>query len=228
VHHGLMMKLASVQVGRPRTVPRTGDGQPWDREWRTAFWKDPVDGPVMLLTLNLDGDGHADLEGHGGPDQAALCYSAEHYPRWREELTLPEMPFGGFGENLTIAGQDEHRVCIGDVYSLGGALIQVSKPRGPCFKISWRWQRADLLARVEASGRHGWYVRVLREGLVEAGQEVSLEEQPHPDWTVRAAGDVIRFRKRRPELAAQLARCEALATEDRVRLREAALRSLRG
>jgi MOSC domain-containing protein YiiM len=223
-----MMKLASVQVGRPRTIPRTGDGQPWDRAWTTAFWKDPVAGPVMLRTLNLDGDGQADRYGHGGPDQAALCYSADHYPRWREELVLPEMSPGGFGENLTIAGQDEHSVCIGDVYSAGGALIQVSKPRGPCFKISWRWRRADLQARVEASGRHGWYVRVLYEGLVEAGQEVCLEERPHPDWSVRAAGDVIRFRKRRPELAAQLARCEALATEDRVRLQEAVLRSLRG
>jgi MOSC domain-containing protein YiiM len=223
-----MMKLASVQVGRPRTIPGTGDGRPWDREWTTAFWKDPVIGQVMLETLNLDGDGQADVNGHGGPDQAALCYSADHYPHWREELALPEMPHGGFGENLTIAGQDEHSVCIGDVYSLGGAVIQVSKPRGPCFKISWRWRRADLLAQVEANGRHGWYVRVLREGLVEAGQEVILEERPHADWSVRAARDVIRFRKRRPELAAQLAGCDALATEDRVRLREAALGALRG
>jgi MOSC domain-containing protein YiiM len=223
-----MMKLASIQVGQPRNIPPTGDGEPWDREWRTAFWKDRVDGAVMLRTLNVDGDGQGDLRGHGGPDQAALCYSADHYPLWREELELPEMPHGGFGENLTIAGQDERSVCIGDVYGVGDALVQVSKPRGPCFKISWRWRRPDLLARVEANGRHGWYVRVLREGLIEAGQTVRLEERPHPDWSVRASRDVIRFRKRRPELAAQLARCEALATEDRVLLREAALSSLAG
>ena len=223
-----MMKLVSVQVGTPRSVPPTGDGQPWDRTWETAFWKEQVQGPVMLRFLNLEGDRQAAVGIHGGKDQAALCYSADHYPAWRRELDLPEMSGGGFGENFTIAGQDERGVCIGDVYEVGETLVQVSKPRGPCFKISWRWRRADLLQRVEASGRHGWYVRVLREGLVEAGQPVTLQDRPHPDWTVRAAADVIRFRKRRPELAAQLALCEALATEDRLKLRAAARDAIAG
>lgn len=223
-----MMHLASVQVGLPRTVPPTGDGQPWDREWRTAFWKEPVEGPVMLGQLNLEGDRQGDTKGHGGPDQVALCYSADHYPAWRSELEMPDLPHGGFGENLTIAGQQESSVCIGDVYELGQALIQVSKPRNPCFKISWRWRRADLLPRVEATGRHGWYVRVLREGLIEAGQPVTLQDRPHPDWTVRAASDVMRARKRRPELAAQLALCEALAVEDRLVLRAAVRAAVAG
>jgi MOSC domain-containing protein YiiM len=223
-----MMKLVSVQVGTPRSVPPTGDGQPWDRTWETAFWKEQVQGPVMLRFLNLEGDRQAAVGIHGGKDQAALCYSADHYPAWRQELDLPEMSGGGFGENFTIAGQGERSVCIGDIYAVGEALIQVSKPRGPCFKIAWRWQREDLLSRVESSGRHGWYVRVLREGLVEAGQPVHLEDRPHPDWTVRAAADVIRFRKRRPELAAQLARLEALADEDRERLLQTVRRSLAG
>ena len=223
-----MMKLVSIQVGRPRTIAASGDGQPWDREWETAFWKDPVVGPVALRSLHVDGDAVAETNGHGGPDQAALCYSADHYRLWRQELELPDMPHGGFGENLTIAGQEEPTVCIGDVYAMGEALIQVSKPRSPCFKISWRWRRADLLRRVESSGRHGWYVRVLREGMIEAGEPVSLEDRPHPDWTVRAAADVIRFRKRRPELAAQLAACEGLATEDRLRLRAASMDAIAG
>ena len=220
------MQLVSIQVGRPRTVPPTGDGQPWDREWRTAFWKHPVQGPVILGRTNVEGDAQADLDVHGGADQAVLCYSADHYPAWREELELPELTFGGFGENLTIAGQDERSVCVGDVYRVGDALVQVSKPRGPCYKISWRWRRRDLLSRVESSGRHGWFVRVLVEGAVQAGQPLELEDRPHPEWSIRAVGDVIRFRKRRPELAAQLARCEALAEEDRARLRVAALGSL--
>jgi MOSC domain-containing protein YiiM len=223
-----MMKLVSVQVGTPRSVPPTGDGQPWDRTWVTAFWKEPVTGPVMLRSLNLDGDGQAAVGIHGGRDQAALCYSADHYPAWRQELELSEMSGGGFGENFTIAGQDEGSVCIGDIYEIGEARIQVSKPRNPCFKIAWRWRRQDLLSRVESSGRHGWYVRVLREGLVEAGQLVHLEDRPNPDWTVRAASDVIRFRKLRPELAAQLARVDGLAEEDRKRLRQTARRSLAG
>jgi MOSC domain-containing protein YiiM len=223
-----MMQLVSIQVGRPRTIPPTGDGQPWDREWKTAFWKDPVEGPVALGSLSLEGDGVADTDDHGGLDQAALSYSADHYPLWRQELDLPDMPYGAFGENFTIAGQDEGTVCIGDVYEVGEALVQVSKPRGPCFKISWRWRRGDLLQRVEASGRHGWYLRVLSEGLVEAGQPVRLRERPHPEWTVRTAAGVIRFRKRRPELAAQLALCEALATEDRLKLRAAARDAIAG
>src|ERR1700694_620620 len=223
-----MMKLVSVQVGTPRSVPPTGDGQPWDRRWETAFWKEQVQGPVMLRFLNLEGDRQAAVGIHGGKDQAALCYSPDHYPAWRRELDLPEMSGGGFGENFTIAGQAERSVCIGDVYEIGEALIQVSKPRGPCFKIAWRWRRGARLSRGESSGRHGWYVRVLREGPVEAGQPVHLEDRPHPDWTVRAAADVIRFRKRRPELAAQLARLEGLAEEDRERLRQTVRRALGG
>jgi MOSC domain-containing protein YiiM len=223
-----MMKLVSVQVGRPRIVPPTGDGQPWDRPWKTAFWKEPVEGPVRVGLLQVEGDGQAAADIHGGADQAVLCYSADHYRLWRRELELPEMSPGGFGENLTIAGQDERSVCIGDVYEVGEALVQVSKPRGPCFKISWRWRRLDLLRRVEATGRHGWYVRVLREGLVEAGQPLRLEDRPHPEWTVGAAGEVIRLRKQRPELAAQLARCEALAGEDRGNLLRAVRTSLAG
>jgi MOSC domain-containing protein YiiM len=182
----------------------------------------------MLRSLNVEGDRVADANGHGGLDQAALCYSADHYPAWRLELDMPELPHGGFGENFTISGQDEKSVCIGDVYEVGQALIQVSKPRSPCFKISWRWRREDLLPRVEASGRHGWYARVLLEGLVEAGQPLRLQDRPYPDWSVRAAADVMKVRKKRPELAAQLALCEALAIENRLLLRAAARAAMSG
>jgi MOSC domain-containing protein YiiM len=216
------MRLLSVQVGLPRTMPPTGDGAPWDRFWHTAFVKDPVAGPVMLRRENLDGDGQAERAGvHGGPDMAALAYAAEHYPRWRVELDLPELAHGGFGENLTVAGQDELTVCIGDVYEVGDAAVQVSQPRGPCHKISWRWRRADLQRRVEATGRHGWYLRVLREGAIEAGQPLRLVERPHPEWTVRRAADVYARRRQEPAEAAELAACEALAEPARETLRRA-------
>jgi MOSC domain-containing protein YiiM len=212
------MLVVSVQVGRPRWMQPTDDGGPWDTRWFSGFVKEPVHGPVMLRRENLDGDGQADLRVHGGPDMAVLVYAAGHYPRWREELGLPGIGPGGFGENLTVEGQDERSVCIGDVYDVGEARVQVSQPRGPCKKISWRWRRADLLRRVEETGRHGWYVRVLREGTIEAGQRLVLVERPHPEWTVRRAADVYRRRKQDREAAAALAACEALASSARAAL----------
>jgi MOSC domain-containing protein YiiM len=132
------------------------------------------------------------------------------------------MGAGGFGENLTVEGQDERTVCIGDVYELGDAVVQVSQPRGPCYKIAWRWRRPELMDLVQESGRHGWYLRVLREGLIEAGQELCLVERPHPEWTVGRAAEVYRGRRRDRAAAAELARCETLAGSAREKLWAAA------
>jgi len=198
--------LVSVQVGTPQLLgPDVGLARPLDRRWLSAFVKHRVDGPLRLNRLNLEGNRVADRKGHGGPDQAVLAYSAEHYPLWRAELGIEEMGPGGFGENFTISGQDELTVHIGDVYRVGGAVLQVSQPRGPCYKISYRWKRPDLLGRCENNGRHGWYLRVLEEGLVEAGDSVQLVERPNPDWTVRRAADVYRARRREPGQASELA-----------------------
>jgi MOSC domain-containing protein YiiM len=142
---------------------------------------------------------------------AVLCYAFDHYARWREELGLSEMAPGGFAENFTLAGQDERTVCIGDVYGVGEAVVQVSQPRGPCINISRAWERPDLLGRVEETGRHGWYLRVLQEGRVEAGLELRLLDRQYPGWSVRRAADIYRWRKREKAAAAELARCEALA-----------------
>ena len=205
-----MSRLVSIQVGVPRWNVMA-DGQ----RWHSAFFKRPVVGPVALRLTNLEGDEQADVGNHGGPDMAVLSYGFDHYADWRAELELPEMGPGGFGENFTIAGQDESTVFIGDVYEVGGAVVQVSQPRGPCSKISKRWDRPDLLRRVEETGRHGWYLRVLQEGTVEAGLELRLTERPHPDWSVRRARDAFRWRKREKALAAELAGCEALAATAR-------------
>ena len=165
----------------------------------------------MLGVTNLDGDRQGDPRIHGGPEMAVLCYSADHYPAWREELGIGEMGPGGFAENFTISGQDELTVCIGDVYRVGEATVQVSQPRGPCYKISYRWKRPDLLRRCEANGRHGWYLRVISEGLVEAGQPVELLERHNPDWSVRRAADVYGARRRVAGEAFELARIAGYA-----------------
>jgi MOSC domain-containing protein YiiM len=212
-------RLVSVQVGKPRFHgPDVGLPRPLDHRWHSAFFKEPVAGPVMVHTTNLEGDRQADPRVHGGPEMAVLVYSADHYPVWREELGIPEMGPGGFAENFTISGHDEVSVYIGDVYRVGAATVQVSQPRGPCYKISYRWKRPDLLARCESNGRHGWYLRVLEEGSVEAGDPVELLDRPNPDWSVRRAADVYRARHKSPAEAADLARIAGYASHPAERI----------
>jgi len=163
-----------------------------------------IDGDVIT------GDGQGDTKNHGGPDKAVLAYAAAHYAAWRTELARPDLPYGAFGENFTIADLDEERVCIGDVFEAGEALVQVSQPRQPCWKISARWRLPDLTARVEASGRTGWYLRVLREGNVAANDAVMLRERPHADWTLARATRTLRRRNDLSD-AAELAALPELA-----------------
>jgi MOSC domain-containing protein YiiM len=216
-------RVLSVQVGLPRTLGRDDAEDPMDRMWTTGYFKAPVTGPVWVGRTNLVGDGQADLVHHGGPDKAVLAYGAAHYPVWQEELAgdvaglgMSALPFGGFGENLTVEPWTEADVCIGDVHALGEALLQVAQPRGPCWKIARRWRVKDLPVRVQRTGRTGWYYRVLREGSIEAGQALRLVERPHPEWTV-AEVNVVRYERKADtpenrEITLTLAACPALAT----------------
>lgn len=198
--------LASIQVGKPRETGTEGAADPFDRPWVSGFWKEPAAGPVDLRRTNLNGDGQADLVNHGGADKAVCCYSAAHYPGWRSELTRPEMAFGAFGENFTIAGLVEPDVCIGDSFRVGTAVVQVSQPRQPCWKLARRWRIKELTFLVQNSGRTGWYFRVLTEGVVQAGEPLTLVDRPHPGWTIARANQVMHHDK------ADLASAAALAT----------------
>jgi MOSC domain-containing protein YiiM len=189
-------RLVSIQVGRP-TLYHDAAGA-----WATGFFKQPAIGSVRLSTTGAEGDGQADTVHHGGPDKAVLAYSAGHYPRWCDELGI-DFPHGGFGENLTIVGLDETTVCIGDVYRIGPAVLQVSQPRQPCWKLGRRWQRPELVKQVLATNRCGWYLRVLTEGEVAAGESVLLVERPNPEWTIVAANDVMYRRLPAATLAAK-------------------------
>lgn len=175
--------LVAVRVGQPQTIHD-------DVRWMTAFFKKAVPGPILLRSTNLDGDRQADLRVHGGPDKAVCVYCGDHYPAWRDELGRPDMGFGGFGENFTVSGQAETDVCLGDRFRVGEAVVEVSQPRGPCQKLARRWDRPDLPKRVVASGRSGWYLRVIQEGYVEAGQLLQLIERPFVDWTIARVNDV--------------------------------------
>jgi MOSC domain-containing protein YiiM len=160
---------------------------------------------VWVSRTNVAGDGQANRRVHGGPDKAVLGYAERHYADWRIELAMPELPYGAFAENFTIRSLDEQSVCVGDIYTVGDARVQVSQPRQPCVNIAHRWRIRSLTQQVETSGRTGWYLRVLQEGLVEAGQTIELLERPSPEWSVARATDVMRERHEAPDQAAALA-----------------------
>ena len=118
---------------------------------------------------------------------AVLAYPEEHYARWRDELLWPDLSYGAFGENFTVAGVSENDACMGDVWRAGTALLQISQPRKPCRNISRFWNRPELLRLVQGTGRYGFYLRVLEEGVVEPGQRIDLVDRPNPAWTVQRA-----------------------------------------
>jgi len=210
-------RLLSLNVGRPARIE---DAEPFT----TGIYKQPIFGRIHLATENLDGDGQGDLSVHGGPDKAVCVYAAEHYPLWREELGLPECGPSWCGENFSVEGQNETGVCIGDTYRVGTAVVQISQPRAPCWKLGRRWNRLDMPRLVLASGRTGWYLRVLEPGDVGCGDTLTLVERPFPQWTIDAVNAVAYSRGRRVNVAAarELARCPVLAKGWRGRFRDLA------
>ena len=204
--------VISIQVGLPQSLGVKGALKPMDRPWTTGFCKKPVKGKIWVGSTNLRGDGQADLKHHGGAEKAVLAYVGEHYPSWRKKLQLPNFPYGAFGENLTLAGQTESSVCIGDIYDLGDARIQVSQPRQPCWKLSRRWQIRDLALQVQQTGQTGWYFRVLKEGNIEANLPLILRDRFYPQWTIKRANQIMHHELNNRESAAQLAACPLLAT----------------
>lgn len=216
------MHLVSVQVGTPRTVGVPGTADRMAREFTSAIWKEPVSGSVWAGRTGLLGDEVADKRVHGGPEQAVLMYAESHYPLWRAEWGRNDVGPGSFGENLTARGLTEDTVCIGDVFDIGEARFQVSQPRQPCATLARRHQVPDMIALVRSNGRSGWYLRVLREGHVQADQPIRLAERPHEEWTVRRAARAMLFRNEHRAEAAALAGCAALSPGWRERLSAAA------
>lgn len=202
--------LQSVQVGTPHHYSAHNAQEPMDRAWDTSFFRTPSVEPRWLYTTHLEGNAQADTKNHGKPDQAVLLYAAAHYPLWRAELGLPDIGSGGFAENLTIDGLSEETACIGDIYAIGEAQIQVTGPRYPCWKIERRWGLDGLTARLAETGRTGWYCRVLQEGLVEPGLPVEIVERPYPEWTVALTNDFGHSRNNDIQKAKALAACPLL------------------
>lgn len=177
-------RLMSIQVAKPRQI---GDGE---SAWTTGFFKQPVPGSVYLSETGLEGDGQADTKHHGGLEKAVLAYSTDHEAYWWSELSVEVGP-GGFGENLSVAGVDEQSTCIGDQWSIGEVVLEVTQPRQPCWKLGRRWERKDLPKLVVKNGRSGWYFRVIQTGTISAGDCVTLKSRPQPEWTIARANEVF-------------------------------------
>lgn len=164
----MMMELLSVNVSLPITVEQE------DKIISTAIFKKPVDGPVYVSTMNLSGDRQADLKNHGGTDKAVYAFSFDHYAYWRTILQLPAVPYGQFGENLTITGLDEASLNIGDQIKIGSCLLEVSQPRIPCFKLGIATGNRDMPRLFIEHGATGIYFRVVKEGEIAAGDPTEI------------------------------------------------------
>jgi MOSC domain-containing protein YiiM len=155
-----------------------------DKGHSSGIAKIKTPGPWQITRVGLLGDAQADLKNHGGPEKAIHHYPFDHYAAWLSEIgghALLGEP-GAFGENISTSGWIEENVCIGDVIRFGGALLQVSQGRQPCWKLNVRFGRDDVAYKTQSSGRTGWYYRVLEEGEVAPGDGLSLVERPQPDW----------------------------------------------
>ncbi len=161
-----MSRLLSVNVGLPRDIMWRGETV------HTGIWKEPVQGRRMVRRLNVDGDGQGDLAGHGGEQRAVMVYQIESYRYWEGVLGRRDFTFGQFGENFTVEGLADHEVCIGDRYRIGSALFEVTQPRVTCYRVGIRMEEPQMAALLVSHRRPGFYLRVLEEGEVGAGDEI--------------------------------------------------------
>src|SRR6516162_2551389 len=207
------MRLVSVNVSLPRLVEFRGQAV------STSIFKEPVGGRVLARRLSLEGDWQGDLRAHGGLNKGVYAFPLEHYARWSEELGRDDLRPGQFGENLTLEGLTEDAVHLGDVFRVGGAVLQVTQPRYPCFKLGIKMGDPLFPRRFLASGRTGFYLRVLQEGELAAEDTIELAERSD-GLTVRELWHLVLVDKGNAEGARQALRCQTLAPEWRGPLEE--------
>src|SRR5215470_6321447 len=161
-----MSSLLSLNVGMPQDVPWQG------KTVHTGIWKHPVTGPRMARRLNIDGDGQGDLAGHGGEQRAVLVYQIQSHQHWARHFGRDDFGYGQFGENLTVDGMADDEVCIGDRYQIGEAEFEVTQPRVTCYRVGLRCGEPELPALMVSHHRPGFYMRVIREGQIRAGDPI--------------------------------------------------------
>src|SRR5699024_458056 len=199
-----------VITGKVKELGDANAKDPMDREWESGIFKKQTEEQVWLSKTGLDGDEQADKKHHGGPEKALFAYPIKHYKLWKEELNI-DIDMGAMGENLAVLEMDEFSVCIGDTYQLGDAVIQVSQPRQPCWKLARRFKIKDFALRIQNNGRTWWYFRVLEEGHIISRIDMELIDRPYPQWSIAACNEVMHVYKDDLKLADELASCELLA-----------------
>lgn len=207
-------RLTSIHVGK--VAPLGPDGVP------SGFVKHRTEAVVEVTCEGLAGDEQADLSVHGGVEKAVYGYALEHYADWRREFPqhLATLEPGGFGENLCIEGLREADICVGDVHRIGSVRLQVCQPRQPCFKLALRFSDNKMPKAMIRTGRAGWYYRVLESGETRAGDLVSLEDRPNPDFPFSRLVELISFGKASLTELKRLQNLSGLASDWRDRARE--------
>jgi MOSC domain-containing protein YiiM len=173
------MKILSVNISKPVEVIYN------KRIITTGIFKKPVEGPLYASKQNLAGDGQADLKNHGGLYKAIYAYSYDHYGYWSRNLNRQDFEFGQFGENLTVAGLDESKLCIGDQLQTGGVELMITQPRVPCFKLGIKFGDRQMPKKFQASALTGFYMKVLQEGYVQAGDVIKIVKRDENQISVK-------------------------------------------
>ena len=204
-------RLRAVHVGK--IAPLGPDAVP------SGFFKQPQPGAVEVSLTGLAGDAQADLRVHGGPDKAVYAYPVEGYAAWIADFpqrarTLVD---GGMGENLVTMGLSEDGVRMGDIQRIGTALVQVTQPRQPCFKLGLFHREPKMVRRMTETGRCGWYLRVLEPGIVRAGDAIELVETSDAAWTIRHFAAIVAMKSIDAELLSELLAQPGLAENWRLR-----------
>lgn len=181
------MKIISVNVGLPKVIEMNGN------RVETGIFKEPVNERLQVKKHNIEGDGQADLNAHGGEFKAIYGYPYEHYPKWQAELGRDDFNFGQFGENLTTQGLLEDEIYVGSIYRMGTALLQITQPRVPCYKLAIRMNDPKFVKLFMQAQRTGFYLRVLEEGDISAGDKIELVTSAPQQLTVRDINNLLYF-----------------------------------
>jgi len=200
-----MARLLSVNVGLPRDIQWQG------RTVRTGIWKQSVPGRCCARRLNLDGDGQGDLAGHGGEHRAVFVYQIESYQYWQAQLRRSDFVHGQFGENFTVEGMPDDEVCIGDRFKIGNAVFEVTQPRVTCYRIGIRMDEPRMPALLTSSGRPGFYLRVLQEGDVGAGDAIVKVDEADDRMTIAEINALLYLPGHAPEQLKRATRIKALS-----------------